>query len=302
MLFRALLPLLLLATQAAAQDIRQLDVDGYPRDYLHYRPADAPPGEALPALLVLPPAAMAREITFQRHHLKAVADAERVVILIPPARLRNPRLPPHTRNNQQLWNDGSAWTRETMSGSDDVAYLDTVLDDALAKGGIDRTRIMVAGWSMGGSMALRYANERPTRVAAVGSVAGHFWGEAKSTLPVLVIAGADDPLWPPDGAPGKPAMRAEPARWADLAGCAAPTESRPAEKVTRLDWRGCRDNVAVSFILVAGLGHQWPGGEPTKAPHLGPYSAAIDAGREMVAFLRAHGRPPAAPAENKAGR
>lgn len=280
---------------AHAQETRPLDVGGMPRDYLVYRPAGMAPGAALPALVVLHAAAATKEVTFERLHLKPAADAAGVLIVVPEASLRDPRQPPDLRRNPRMWNDGSGRGRQSMIGVDDVGYLDAVLDDVVAKGGVDRTKLMVTGYSMGGSMALRYAGERPDRVAAVGSVAGHLWSEPKGRLPpLLLIAGASDPLAPLDGAEGKRPMREEPARWATAAGCTdVSTESKPADGLTRFDWTGCPAGITVRLLIVAGLGHQWPGGEASKQPQLGPYSSAVDATAAFIDFLRQHGRPPA---------
>lgn len=292
MLIRLAVLSLFLAAPAFAQETRPLTFDENRRDYFLYRPADAAPDEKLPAVVVLHAAATSRRATFDRLHLKAGADAGRVVMIVPEARSREPFEVPNQRKNPQMWNDGAGRGRQAMIGLDDVAYLDAVLDDALAKGGIDARRIMVTGFGMGGSMALRYGAERGARVAAVGSVAGRLWVEPKAAVPVLLIAGEADPFLQIDGAaeirPVRPAL----ARWADVAGCGTtPAETKPAATVTRLDWTGCKDGAFLSLVTVAELGSQWPGGEQTKLRHLGPYSAAIDATAAMVQFLRDHGRP-----------
>lgn len=291
MLIRLALLSLFLAAPALAQENRPLTFDDGRRDYLIYRPDGAKPDEALPALVVLHAAATGKDTTFSRLHLKAGADAGRVVIIVPEARLRDPYEVPSQRKNPQMWNDGAGRGRQAMIGLDDVGYLDAVLDDAIAKGGIDPKKIMMTGYSMGGSMALRYAAERGARLAAAGSVAGRLWVEPTTVLPVLILAGEADPLSPLDGPPEVKPMRTAAEHWAAAAACGAPVETRPAADVTRWDWSGCKDGVMLSLVTVAGLGHQWPGGEQTKLRHLGPYSAAIDATAAMVQFLRDHGRP-----------
>ena len=293
-----LVPLLLLLLAAAlttvpatAQETRPLEYGGLRRPYLHYRPAGAAADAALPAVVVLHGAATSKEWAFERLRWREEADKAGIVVIAAEASPNDQNWGADPKKNPRLWNDGAGRGRPAMRGVDDVGYLDAVLDDALAKGGIDPARIAMAGYSMGGSMALRYASDRGARLAAVASVAGHTWIEPKTALPVLIVAGEADPLAPLDGAEGKRPLREDPARWAALAGCAAPVESRPAEGVTRFDWSGCRPGTAVSLITVAGLGHQWPGGEASKQPQLGPYSDALDADAAIVEFLRRHPLP-----------
>jgi len=57
---------------------------------------------------------------------------------------------------------------------DDLAFLAEVLDDA-AQHGIDRTRILMAGISRGGSMVWDVACHAPEMVRAYAPIAGAFW-------------------------------------------------------------------------------------------------------------------------------
>lgn len=64
--------------------------------------------------------------------------------------------------------DGEAHPR------DDLAFLDAVLDDA-ARHGVDRGRILMAGFSRGGSMVWDVACHAPATARAYAPVAGAFW-------------------------------------------------------------------------------------------------------------------------------
>ncbi|MEM8791761.1 MAG: PHB depolymerase family esterase [Pseudomonadota bacterium] len=65
--------------------------------------------------------------------------------------------------------DGLDWPR------DDVAFLKAVLADATSRFGLDRERVLVAGFSRGGSMAWELACRAPEIGAAYAAVAGAFW-------------------------------------------------------------------------------------------------------------------------------
>lgn len=59
-------------------------------------------------------------------------------------------------------------------GRDDIAFLQEVLDDAAAHG-VDRGRILLAGFSRGGSMVWDVACHAPGTARAYAPVAGAFW-------------------------------------------------------------------------------------------------------------------------------
>jgi polyhydroxybutyrate depolymerase len=69
---------------------------------------------------------------------------------------------------------------------DDLAFLAEVLDDAAAQG-IDRDRVLLAGFSRGASMVWDVACHRPEMARAYAPVAGAFW----EPLPERCQSGAD---------------------------------------------------------------------------------------------------------------
>lgn len=155
-------------------------------------------------------------------------------------------LPDGTRDpsGARFWNASDACCNFHDLAVDDVAYLDAILDDAVARYPIDPTRMYVAGFSNGGFMAHRYACERAARVAAVASFSGDPWKDAslcKPGVPVSVLAvhGDADEVVPYGGARlydvpafhspefaragAFPAAKDGIAMWARLDGCRAPT-------------------------------------------------------------------------------
>lgn len=75
-----------------------------------------------------------------------------------------------TRPNKN-WavNDGRVYDR------DDIGFLQQVLDDATARHGIDRDRVLLSGFSRGGSMVWDVACHAPGFARAYAPVAGAFW-------------------------------------------------------------------------------------------------------------------------------
>jgi polyhydroxybutyrate depolymerase len=72
---------------------------------------------------------------------------------------------------------GTGWSfhPDRPQQRDESAFLREVADDAAARFGIDRDRIVLGGFSIGGSLASYVACEDPTAFAAYAPVAGSFW-------------------------------------------------------------------------------------------------------------------------------
>ncbi|MEM7423975.1 MAG: alpha/beta fold hydrolase [Pseudomonadota bacterium] len=76
-----------------------------------------------------------------------------------------------TRYKNKNWavNDGRRYER------DDIAFLGQIVDDAVARHGIDQDRILLGGFSRGGSMVWDVACRAPDLARAYAPVAGAFW-------------------------------------------------------------------------------------------------------------------------------
>lgn len=76
-----------------------------------------------------------------------------------------------TRYKNKNWavNDGRLYAR------DDIAFLRQIVDDVVARHGIDRSRILLGGFSRGGSMVWDVACNAPDLARAYAPVAGAFW-------------------------------------------------------------------------------------------------------------------------------
>ena len=71
---------------------------------------------------------------------------------------------------------GGAWnSRAQPARRDDVAFLASVAADAARRFGLDRSRILLAGFSGGGMMTWRVACDAPGTFAAYAPIAGLLW-------------------------------------------------------------------------------------------------------------------------------
>ncbi|MGB7269663.1 MAG: CocE/NonD family hydrolase [Albidovulum sp.] len=159
---------------------------------------------------------------------------------------------------------------------DEPAFLRQVLDDAAAKHGISRDRILLSGFSIGGSMVSYAACQDPGLAAAYAPVSGSFWrphptagcagpvrllhthGWTDTTVPLegRYLGGSADDAW---GAQGDVWHAME--IWRETNGC---KEMRAdAFKIDgdfwHRRWDRCTKGSALEFMLFPG-GHQIPKG------------------------------------------
>lgn len=153
---------------------------------------------------------------------------------------------------------------------DEVAFLISVADDAAAKYGLDRGTMLLAGFSIGGSMTSYLACAEPDAFAAYAPVAGSFWrphptgcagpvrllhthGTADTTVPLLgreVAAGFKQ---------GNVYEAMEIWRTTDRCTSVEPdvTETQGIYRVQR--WSDCAPGAQLDFALHDG-GHSIPKG------------------------------------------
>jgi polyhydroxybutyrate depolymerase len=232
--------------------------------------------------------------------LDAVADEAGFIVVYPDGVNRS-------------WADGRGTTPADRQGVDDVGFLSTLIDDFIAKHGVDPHRVYVTGMSNGGMMSFRLACELSGRVAAIAPVAALMSEKLADTckpsrpVPVMAVAGTEDPLVPFHGGPVSgdrgPVLSAADTftRWAAWNGCPSgvPTvtklEDRAPDDGTRVRREAltnCRDGSEVVLYAVEGGGHTWPGGQQyLRESLIGRTSKDVDASRAIWAFFARLRRP-----------
>ena len=165
-----------------------------------------------------------------------------------------------------------AWKGETLDGTDDMDFIGALLD-ALIADGVNRDRIVVAGYSSGGVMAQRLACEMADRIAAFGMVAAtmplsqYLSCAPSQPRPKVYALGTDDPLVPYDGVAGLGSAQALMDYWANQQGCTG-VVSTPLPDIAndgttvQLDERtGCTGGRGLRLYTVQNGQHTWPGGD-----------------------------------------
>jgi polyhydroxybutyrate depolymerase len=193
--------------------------------------------------------------------------------------------------------------REGAPRSQDIQFLNRMLDKLATHYSVDTRRIYATGLGEGGFMALRMGCSMADRVAAiavVGAAMPRMLNCVPSRpVPALLMNGTDDPIVPYDGGRYKDGLlhllSAEDSakEWARLNHCSAkPSESKlPSLKEGGKDTRvyifdDCQENAQVALYSVKGGGHTWPGGEQYMTEkEVGKTSNALNANETIWSFL-----------------
>ncbi len=213
------------------------------------------------------------------------------------------------------WNDGRGIQayRAHREDVDDVGFITALVEHIGRTVPLDRGRVYAAGISNGGLMSFRLAREATTRIAAIAPVAIAMSEQIarmrapQRPVPVVLIAGTDDPLVPWGGGeigfagrqkvgrvlsvaetvrhwvvhnqcPPSPAVATEPDR-----------DPHDGTRVRREAYSPCRDGSEVVLYAVLGGGHTWPGGaQYLPARVIGRTSRDIDANTVIWEFFKRH--------------
>jgi polyhydroxybutyrate depolymerase len=146
--------------------------------------------------------------------------------------------------------------------ADDLAYVNSEIDQISAQDNIDPSRVYVTGYSAGGYETWNAGCRLSSKVAAIAVVSnamnGVLFQTCTLTKPVsqlLMVGTADGTRW--TGIPGQlPNPFQTTARWRALDGCAAqPIQTQVVSTVTQETWSSCADGSTVALYIVRGASH-----------------------------------------------
>lgn len=146
--------------------------------------------------------------------------------------------------------------------AEDIAFIETVLDEVDQRWPLDHGRQVVSGFSIGASLAYVLACERAERFSAAYPLSGGFWEPLPTSCAGPPIAlghehGAADEVWPLEGrafdadtaqgsAPGSAALLRE------ASGCSETSTQETIDGLTCTVWSDCEDGVVSRFCLHEG--------------------------------------------------
>jgi poly(3-hydroxybutyrate) depolymerase len=187
--------------------------------------------------------------------------------------------------------------------ADDIAFLNSMLDQLSTKFPVDTARIYAIGLSEGGFMSMRAGCAIGDRFAAVAAV-GAAMPKTMICLPgrpvpILMINGTSDPVVPYGGGTehnlklNTLSVEDSAKAWAKINRCSEkPEKGKLSAKEkggmeTKIDtYTGCQQNAQVVLYSVKGGGNTWPGGEQYEAENtIGKTSADFDANEVLWNFL-----------------
>ncbi|PDT88416.1 polyhydroxybutyrate depolymerase [Bradyrhizobium sp. Y36] len=293
----ALAATLIVASSASAETI---DVNGVKRSYTAQLPGKKP----APLVVVLHGKTQRGADMIARTAWPQVAKREGLAVVFPDGL-------------NHAWADARTKAGPTLrgppEGTDDVAFIATLVEKLVADGTADAKRVYVTGISNGGAMAMTLVCARADLFAAGASAIMNLTDESAVTchpsrpLPMLLMNGTADPLVPYAGGRGSSYFAADGfwsteetlAFWRKLNGCeaddAASTElpdrnAADQSTVTRISSR-CPQGHDVVLYRVNHGGHRMPGLSPdarfprVAAGLLGPQNADIDGAETIWAFF-----------------
>ena len=275
--------------------LHQLYFQGrWERDYLLYLPVNYQPNPAhpLPLLIVLHGGSSDAHgmIKLTQEGFNRLADEHRFMVVYP-------------NGIGRQWNDGRFMMRRGRD-IDDVSFLSELIDSLAPVYAVDKRRVYVTGMSNGGHMAYRLACDLSDKIAGIAPVAALMPTELMPTrpVPVLFIAGTDDPLIPYKGGAVQVGMlqrgtvrsAMETLRvWAEANRCGGEPSTEllddadPTDRmsVQRTMYRDCAASVVMYTVI--GGGHTWPGGKQYLGEQMiGKTSRDIDACQVIWEFFR----------------
>ena len=229
----ALTTVAFLTVNAIADNI---NVNGTTRNMIVY----APPGIEKNRPLIIQMHGMNQDAPFQQNAAKwePIADTARIVVVFPNG-------------------EGKAWD---ISGDKDVNFLKAIINEMYNKYGIDKNRVYVSGFSMGGMMSYHAANKMGDMIAAIAPVSGYPIGDpapsSKRPMPIIHTHGTTDDVVNYNS--GVNHVK----KWVSFNNCSSNSQvtkpypaNRPNSAAYLEVWSGCSDGVEVRLMSITGKGH-----------------------------------------------
>ncbi|MBR3897503.1 MAG: prolyl oligopeptidase family serine peptidase [Bacteroidaceae bacterium] len=228
--FAILLALMLMQAPLSAQTIKVNDTD---RNYIVYAPKDLGTGRPL----LISCHGMNQDANYQKGMLQieSVADTAKFVTVFP-------------EGLNKRWD---------IRGESDLQFMTALIDEMVEKYGIDRNRVYISGFSMGGMFTYHCMNHMADKFAAFAPISGYpMWGGTYTSsrpVPLIHTHGTTDDVVRFGGVAAiiegwvkRNACKSEPA---------VIKTYRDASHITRHTWSGGENGVEVVLMEMANKGH-----------------------------------------------
>ena len=210
-----------------------LNVNGTNRTMNVYAPKNIEKGRPL----IIQMHGMNQDAPYQQNAAKweSIADTARFVVVFP--------------NGQN-----KAWD---IGGDKDINFLKAIINEMYNKYGIDKNRVYVSGFSMGGMMSYHAANKMGDMIAAIAPVSGGGGvNSPKRAMPIMHTHGTTDDVVNYNSTVNT--LKG----WVNAQKCSSnsqkikPYPSTKSGSAASLEiWSGCTDGVEVRLLTIDGKGH-----------------------------------------------
>lgn len=149
-----------------------------------------------------------------------------------------------------------------ISGSSDLKFMETIIDSMYARYHINRNRVYLTGFSMGGMFTYYAATKMADKIAAFAPVSGYPMGGPNATasrpVPILHTHGTADDVC------GYGSVQSHIDAWVKFNGCSKTAEiikpypaNKPTSPASLKRYRNGKNGVEVAFLTLADKGHWW---------------------------------------------
>jgi polyhydroxybutyrate depolymerase len=238
---------------------RTVEVGAAERTYLLHVPPDADPETPIPLVFVFHGWSGLPDGIEGTSDFDYIADQNGFLAVYPRGS--------GTGNSDLSWNAGICCGFALDHSVDDIAFVNTMLEDLGTIAAVDPQRIYATGFSNGAFLSYRLACEMSDTFAAVAPVGGTLvFQPCRPERPVALLAvhGLYDMTVPYEGGGdlidgGFPSVEESILAWVEWNGCTpSPRTDEPYKNVVHTAYGSCRAGTAVELYMVDYFGHNWP--------------------------------------------
>lgn len=242
-----------------ASTAESVTVDGGSRPYYIYTPKLYTAGQKVPVVFVLHPLTKDAAWAEKTMAWDQCADKNGFIVVYG-----------QSASDRGIWN-AELTAGERASGSDDIGYLEAVMDAVEGAYTVDMSRVYMVGFSAGAIMTAKMGATIPKSLTAVATVEG-ITGYADqdvlvptSPLSIITFRGTADDISPYTSDVKSPLFHAylysatgTAADWATADGCSmTPTTSQVNSHITLTDYKGGTGGAEVQLMTVNGGKHEY---------------------------------------------